>query len=46
MHAEWDYANARRQKLLLTLIQHGPMSMLVSRMWASALDQYAIQDGG
>ena len=46
VHTEWDYANARRQKLLLSLIQHGPMSMLVSCMWASALNQYAIQDAG
>ena len=46
VHAEWGYASARRQKLLLSLIQHGPMSVLVSRMWASALNQYAIEDDG
>ena len=46
VHAEWGYADARRQKLLLSLIQHGPMSVLVSRMWASALNRYATEDGG
>ena len=46
VHAEWDNADARRQKLLLFLIKHGPMNLLVSRMWASALDQYATTDGG
>ena len=46
VHAEWDNANASRQKLLLLLIRHGPMKVLVSRLWAAALDRYAIQDGG
>lgn len=32
VHAEWGYANAQRQRLLLSLIQRGPMSVLVSRM--------------
>ena len=46
VHAEWGYANARRQRLLLPLIKHGPMSVLVSRMWASALDRSAADDAG
>jgi hypothetical protein len=46
VHAEWGYADARRQRLLLSLIQHGPMSVLVSRMWASALNQFALEDDG
>jgi hypothetical protein len=46
VHAEWDNANPRRQKLLLFLIEHAPTNVLVSRMWAAALNQYAIADGG
>lgn len=45
LHAEWRYADARRQTVLLSLIQHGRTSMLLSRMWASALNRYAIEDG-
>jgi hypothetical protein len=44
VHAEWSAVNARRQKPLLFLIHHGPMRMLISRMWASALNRYARED--
>jgi hypothetical protein len=42
VHAEWSYTGARlMQRPVLFLIQHGPMRLLISRMWASALDRYA-----
>lgn len=41
VHAEWSATDARTQKLLLFLIHHGPMSLLISRLWAAALDRYA-----
>jgi hypothetical protein len=41
VHAEWSYTEARRQRLMLFLLQHAPMGRLISRMWASALDRYA-----
>ena len=41
VHAEWSYTEARRQRLMLFLLQHAPMRRLISRMWASALDRYA-----
>jgi hypothetical protein len=44
VHAEWGVTDARRQKQMLFLIHHGPMSVLISRMWASALDRYAVED--
>ena len=47
VHAEWDNTNAPWvQKPLLFLVHHGPMSRLVSRMWASALNRYALEEGG
>lgn len=46
VHAEWTYVNARRQRLLLALVKHGPVSLLVSRMWTSSLDEYALHDRG
>jgi len=46
VHAEWRNADARRQKVLLWLIQHGPVHLLVSRLWTEALDRYASEDGG
>ena len=47
LRAEWSYTDARRaQRPLLFLIQHGPMRLLISRMWTSALDRYADTDGG
>ena len=42
VHAEWNYTGARLlQRPVLFLVQHGPMSLLISRMWASAFDRYA-----
>jgi hypothetical protein len=41
VHAEWSYTEARRQRLMLFLLQHAPMGRLISRMWTSALDRYA-----
>lgn len=46
VHAEWGTSDARTQKPLLFLIHHGPMSLLISRMWTAALDRYASQDHG
>jgi len=43
VHAAWGYTDARRQRLLLLLVKHGPLGGLVSRMWASALDRYAAE---
>ena len=46
LHAEWTYTDPRRQKALLSLFQRLPMNRVISRMWASALDRYALgQDG-
>ena len=44
VHAEWAAVDARRQKLLLFVIHHGPMRMLISRLWLSALDGFASED--
>jgi len=46
LHVEWDYTDIsrRRDKVMLFLIQRFPMSHLISRMWASALDRYAQSD--
>jgi hypothetical protein len=43
LHVEWDYTDVGRQrdKVMLLLIQHWPLSRMISRMWASALDRYA-----
>ena len=46
VRAEWSASNARTQKLLLFLIHRGPLSLLISRMWAAALDRYASQEHG
>lgn len=44
--ADWSYTNAPLlQKMVLFVIQHRPLSLLVSRMWASALDRFALEDG-
>lgn len=46
VHAEWG--NTKRpwvQRPLLFLVYLGPMSRLVSRMWASALNRYALEGG-
>lgn len=46
VRAEWDYTGARRaQRPLLLLIEHGPLRLLISRMWAAALDRFAEEDG-
>ena len=44
VHVEWGASDARTQKLLLFLIHHGPMNLLISRLWAAALDRYAGED--
>jgi hypothetical protein len=41
LHAEWVHAEPRRQKLLLLLLHLVPDRM-VARMWAAALDRYAL----
>ena len=46
LHAEWTYAGARRQKAMLFLLQRLPMNRVISRMWASALDRYALSQDG
>ena len=33
-----------RQKLLLFAIHHGPMNRLISRLWASALEDVAREE--
>ena len=46
VHAEWDYGDARRShRPVLFLLQHRPMVRLISRMWTSALNRYALEDG-
>ena len=42
LHAEWTYTEPRRQKAMLFLLQRLPMNRMISRMWASALDRYAL----
>ena len=44
VHAEWSASNPRRQKLLLFAIHHGPMNRLISRLWASALEDVAREE--
>lgn len=46
VHAAWRYTDARRQRWLLFLIQHGPMRLLISRLWTSTMDRYADEDAG
>jgi hypothetical protein len=47
IHVEWGNTGARPlQRPILFLLHHGPMSRVFSRMWASALDQYAQDDPG
>ncbi len=46
VHAEWGNSDAHgAQKPLLLLFHHGPMNLLFSRMWTSALNRYAMEDG-
>ncbi|GAA1135398.1 hypothetical protein [Ornithinicoccus hortensis] len=40
--ADWDAPGGRPlQKPLLFLIHHGPMPLMIRRMWKAALDRYA-----
>jgi hypothetical protein len=41
LHAEWVNTEPRRQKLMLLLLHLVPDRM-VARMWAAALDRYAL----
>ena len=43
LNVEWSYTHVTRlrDKIVLPLIQRFPMSLLISRMWVSALDRYA-----
>lgn len=41
VHAEWNNTEPRRQKLLLLLLHVVPDRM-IARMWAAALDRYAL----
>src|SRR3954452_14936721 len=41
LHAEWDNTEPRRQKLMLLLLHLVPDRM-IARMWAAALDRYAL----
>lgn len=47
LNVEWHYTDVtrRRDKIMLPLIQRFPMSLLISRMWVSALDRYAASPG-
>lgn len=46
LRAEWDAPGARPLlKPVLFLIHHGPLPLLIRRMWASALDRYAEEHG-
>ena len=45
LHVEWTNTHARAlQRPLLFLLHLGPMSWLLSRMYATTLDRYAQQD--
>ena len=46
VHAEWTYTEPRRQKAMLFLFLRLPMNRVISRMWASALDRYALSQNG
>ena len=43
LHVEWSNTEPRRtrDKVVLSLIHRGPMHLLISRLWTSALDRYA-----
>lgn len=41
MHAEWVNTQPRRQKLMLVLLHLVP-DRVIARMWAAALDRYAL----
>lgn len=44
LRVEWSYTDISRtrDKVMLFLIQRFPMSRLISRMWTTALDRYAL----
>ena len=43
LHVEWTSTRARLlQRPMLFLLHRGPMDRLISRMWAAALDRYAL----
>lgn len=46
LHVDWSYTDISRtrDKLMLFLIQRFPMSRMIARMWASALNRYAQSD--
>jgi hypothetical protein len=46
LHAEWTYIEPRRQKAVLLLLLRLPMNGVISRMWASTLDRYAMSQDG
>ena len=46
LHAEWVYTEPRRQKAMLFLLLCLPMNQVISRMWASTLDRYAVSQDG
>ena len=46
VHAEWANTEPRRQKAMLSLMLRLPMNRVISRMWASALDRYALSQDG
>lgn len=48
LNVEWSYTDVSRtrDKVMLNLIQRFPMNRLISRMWVSALDRYALSDRG
>ena len=41
VHAGWSATGARRQRVLLFVIHHGPANRLIARMWRSALEDFA-----
>jgi hypothetical protein len=41
LHAEWDNTEPQRQKLMLLLLHLVP-NRVIARMWAAALDRYAL----
>lgn len=46
LRAGWDSTDARRlQRPLLLLVHHGPLRLVLPRMWAATLDAYASAEG-
>jgi hypothetical protein len=46
LHAEWTYIEPGRQKAVLLLLLRLPLNGVISRMWASTLDRYAMSQDG